>query len=391
MSDLSPEDRILLYCSAAGVEASQEKKVPEALNQVAAWQYLRQAAWHHGIFPSLYCCLSHVAPDVLPPAFLQEIQDLYRAHAQRNLKITRELLRLLALLENHGLAALPFKGPVLAQVAYGDVTLRQFVDLDLLVRRADMPRIKKLLLSLGYRLDHAYTAKQEEVHLHHANEFSFSHPDKTRLDVHWRFVPLCLGGGPDVDLAFARRVPLNLMGKTVYTLSPTDHLLVLCLNGAFDPYALLSQISDVAHFIRSQPTLDWETILHEAETVGLRRVVLLRLSLAQEILEAPVPSHIRALAAEDQAVARLRRQMWQSLFSYPEKEPDLFLSGLRQWQTRERFGDKLHYVWKRTFLPTVQDWHWVSLPDSRYWLYYLLRPWRLFVQGVLMPLKHRWC
>jgi hypothetical protein len=296
---------------------------------------------------------------------------------------------LLALLERQGVLALPYKGPVLAQVAYGDVTLRQFVDLDLLVRRADMPKVKNLLLTLGYRLDHAYTPKQEESHLRFTCEFSFSHTHWTMLDVHWRFAADYLGGGPDAARAFARRVPVSLIGKTVYTLSPADHFLVLCLHGAFHRWSQLFLITDVAHFIQAQPQWDWNAVLQEAAAGRMRRLVLLGLSLAQELLEAPLPPHITALAARDRAVMRLRRQVLQSLFSPPEIEPGLLLGSLFQWQTRERLGDKLRYIWIRTFLPTVQDWDWVSLPDSRYWLYYFLRPCRLFSQGVLSPLRHR--
>jgi len=37
------------------------------------------------------------------------------------------LLKLLDLFENHGIPAVPFKGPVLASSIYGDLSLRQFL------------------------------------------------------------------------------------------------------------------------------------------------------------------------------------------------------------------------------------------------------------------------
>jgi hypothetical protein len=384
----SPEHQVFICCVGVKFETSRNLALAEALGRVADWHYLRQAALHHGVFPSLYRCLSQAAPEMLPPAFLQELQDLFRVQAQRNLRITRELLRLLALLEGHGVLALPFKGPVLAQLAYGDLTMRRFVDLDLLVREGDIPKVKDLCLSLGYQLEHAYTTKQEEVYLRNTCEFSFSHPRRTILDVHWRFAPNCLGGGPNVHRAFARRVPVNLMGKTVSTLSPLDHLLVLGLHG-FNPCVNISQISDVAMLIKSQTHWDWEVLLYEAEAGRMRRTTLLSLFLAHEILGAPVPAHITALAAEDHAVTRLRRQVWQSLFSYQRKEPGLFSSAFYQGQAQDSLRNKLNYIWYGSFVPTVQDWRWVSLPDSRYWLYYFLRPCRLFIQGVLGALRNR--
>jgi hypothetical protein len=37
----------------------------------------------------------------------------------------------------------------------------------------------------------------------------------------------------------------------------------------------------------------------------------------------------------------------------------------------------------------VQDWRWVRLPDSLYFLYYVLRPVRLAVEGLVRPLLRR--
>ena len=43
-------------------------------------------------------------------------------------------------------------------------------------------------------------------------------------------------------------------------------------------------------------------------------------------------------------------------------------------------GDRVRYFFGRSFVPAFEDWEWVSLPDSLYPLYYLLRPLRLTLQ-----------
>jgi Uncharacterised nucleotidyltransferase len=51
---------------------------------------------------------------------------------------------------------------VLATTAYGSLALRQFSDLDVLVRPQDARRARELLLAHGYqRLDHRSTARTE--------------------------------------------------------------------------------------------------------------------------------------------------------------------------------------------------------------------------------------
>ena len=49
--------------------------------------------------------------------------------------MSAELIRIMKLLEKNDIKALAFKGPVLSQMVYGDITLRQYVDLDVLIRK----------------------------------------------------------------------------------------------------------------------------------------------------------------------------------------------------------------------------------------------------------------
>ena len=78
--------------------------------------------------------------------------------------MTRELTRISALLENNGVCVIPWKGPILAAAAYGDVALRQFGDLDILVREQDAMRAKDLLLASGYRPLYPQPAEQEAAY-----------------------------------------------------------------------------------------------------------------------------------------------------------------------------------------------------------------------------------
>ena len=73
------------------------------------------------------------------------------------------------------------------------------------------------------------------------------------------------------------------------------------------------------------------------------------------------------------------------------KEEDLGLIAVTAFylQTRDRFKDKLTHVLVRLTIPTVEDWRRVPLPDSLYWMYYLIRPLRLGLQGLVLPLLQR--
>ncbi|MGD0216778.1 MAG: nucleotidyltransferase family protein [Desulfobaccales bacterium] len=378
-----PEYEVLLH-SLSQAQAG-DTRLGTALSRVADWESLQRLASKHCVFPSLYRRLADTCPEAIPPEVLAGWRQLYLVHARRNLRLTGELLQGPALFESQGISAIPFKGPILAQEANGDPILRQFADLDILVSRKDIGKVKNLLLSQGYRPRYPLSPKQERLHLKYANEFTFEHPRKVLLDVHWRFAAEYLGGGLDPEEALARRVPVQILGKTVNTLNPEDNLLLLCQHGSFHSWATLSSVSDVAHLIHSQNNWDWPRLLQRAKDSGLRRQTLLGLSLARELLGAPVPPEVMEEADRDPSVVSVCRWVAQNLRLRNGEEWGFLEQTSFYLQTRDSIKDRFRYVWCHLAIPTVEDWRWVSLPDSLYGLYFVIRPLRLAFQGLIMP------
>jgi hypothetical protein len=321
---------------------------------------------------------------------LSDLRALYLANTYRNLSLTRELLSVLAMLESVGVPVVAYKGPVLATVAYGDTSLRQFSDLDLLVSRLDLGKVKVLLKSEGWAASYALTPRQESAHLKRTCELGFDLPDgRVYLDVHWRFAADYLGGGPDAGLALARRRRVNMGNATAPSLDPEDMLLVLCVNGAFHLWSKLLLVCDVAELVQTHQGWDWPWIVERARAQGLLRMLLLGVSLAAELVGAPVPWEVSGLAARDRGVTTLRASVLRGLFLPKNIEPSLLETSRFQLRALDARKAKVTYCWIRAAAPTVQDWQWIRLPDSLYFLYYLLRPVRLVVQGLARPLL-RW-
>ncbi|RXM21985.1 hypothetical protein EO238_26195, partial [Citrobacter sp. AAK_AS5] len=86
------------------------------------------------------------------------------------------LLRLQQLMESHGIRLVPIKGPVLARLAYGDVALRQFEDLDLIVRRPDLVCAVDLLERDGFGLRELSNAVDRPRYLATLQNWSMEKP-----------------------------------------------------------------------------------------------------------------------------------------------------------------------------------------------------------------------
>jgi hypothetical protein len=387
---LRPEPELLLICSRTRGAEAQAARARELVRGGMDWAALLTTALDHGVVPLLYKNLFILGPEAAPAPFVDNLRALAMANTFRNLSLTAELLRVIALLESNGVPAVAYKGPVLAATAYGDTALRQFSDLDLLVARQDLGKVNAILSSAGFLASRSLTSRQERAHLAHTCELGFELEDpRVFLDVHWRFAAHFLGGGPDAEAALAGRRRVEVGGRSVPSLDPEDMLLVLCLNGAFHMWWRLAQICDVAEFIQAHEGWNWPGLVERARAEGMLRMLLLGLSLAGELLAAPVPPEVLSLADRDPAVTALRARVRRTLFAGRVVLPSLPGEIRFQVRTLDTPRDRLRYVWIRCVVPTVQDWQWVHLPDTLYFLYYLVRPLRLAVRGLAKPVIGR--
>ena len=384
------EHELLLVCARTRGAEARAERARQLIHGGIDWAALLTLALDHGVMPLLYRNLFILGPEAAPAPFVDNLRALAMANAYRNLSLTAELLRVISLLEDNGVPAVAYKGPVLAAVAYGDTALRQFSDLDLLVGRQDLEKVRAILLSAGFLPSHSLTKRQERAYLANTCEFGFALEDpRVYLDVHWRFAARFMGPGPDAGAALAGRRRVAVGGRSVPSLDPEDMLLVLCLNGAFHTWWKLSQICDVAQLLEANEGWDWPGLLERARARGMVRMVLLGVSLAAELLSAPVPHAVTSLAGQDLVVTALHDDVKRTLFSGTVVWPSLAGEIRFQVRTLDAPRDRLRYLWIRSVVPTVQDWEWVALPDPLHALYVLVRPVRLAVHGLAKPLLRR--
>src|SRR5712692_636112 len=149
--NLCSEDVLLLCCSRTHLDSGKAEQLRALLNENLNWLYLVEAALQHGMAPLVHWQLNAVQPEAGPAAWREFLQILFARDARRNLSLTAHLLRLLEVFERNGILAVPYKGPTLAVLAYGNLALRNFMDLDLLVATREVAKAYELLVSEGYR------------------------------------------------------------------------------------------------------------------------------------------------------------------------------------------------------------------------------------------------
>src|ERR1700741_947130 len=158
--------------------------------------------------------------------------------------MTAVLFRLLEKLRAAGVESIVVKGPVLSVRAYGDPGVRQYVDLDFLIRARDLLAATRALTDLGYDPDVPLAAIEAGKI---PGEYLFMKPG-TRLlvELHtehtFRYFPLPL----PLEEYFSRRTENALDGNRVPALAAEDEFVLICIHGAKHFWERLMWVADVA-------------------------------------------------------------------------------------------------------------------------------------------------
>lgn len=397
------EMALLCHCARTALRAEDVEQIRELTQDGIDWAHLNELAEIHRVSPLLFRSLACLDFARVSEETMGRLRERFTRNALRNLLLAAALTEIVSLCEAHGIVAVPFKGPTLAASVYGDLALRDFIDLDILVYPQDLVRAGDLMLALGYEALEPESGQHPLVdnNLWHELKFWRSHGQvlvelHTCLRAHWQ-LPDSLA--LDLSKLSPRLKTMRMGGKTLYTLAPEDLLLMLCVHGTCHHWSRLSWIVDVAETVSAEQEIDWEMFLEHARRLGVRRIVYLALRLAEGLLGANLPEKVRQQVQADRSVEQLERQVREWLFRQDQalelsKEAAFFI------HSRERWRDRWPYyrIYLRAFLrmilePTEADTAWISLPPSLNLLYYMLRPVRIIVQrsqGMARKLLSRW-
>jgi hypothetical protein len=379
---------LIRACATTVVSEEQRSIIRRLAAECRVWTYVLEACRIHGV-SSLVCqTMEATAPDLVPQEIREILQARFRANAYRNLFLTQELLRLVQGFHKNGIEVIPFKGPLLAITTYGNVALREFLDLDVLVTKNDFRRARALLADLGYRPPVAQAGQPSESFFKSQLGSDYIRDDgRVALEVHWSFVQTWLGFHVDLQAIWAKLQPVHVGSVSVLNLPADTTLLYLCAHGAKHRWSRLCWVVDIAELLRRQSKLDWDALLAQAASSGCRRTFFIGLKLAQSLLGAAVPKYVMARIEQDQEAILLAQTLGDGMFN-PERD---FIQTQFGWdrdlyhiRTKERWREKLIYlsqlaVWG--LQPSDKDRAWVSLPGGFHWLYVFIRPIRVACQA----------
>jgi hypothetical protein len=340
------------------------------------WDYVIAVAYAHRLLPLLHKHLATTAADLVPGHVLSRLKRETVANSQSILHLVGKQLRVYRLFQEHGIRVAIFKGALLSQMAYGELSLRHAGDIDMLIDRQDFHAAKSLLESVGYEMTPRLTPAQLSSHLNNNCEIQFMRDEwLTVVDLHWDLAPRSFVFGVKAEEVMSRLQSVSLAGATVETFGAEDLVLYQAMHGAKHLWRRLEWISCLAESLRAT-TINWNTLVDRAAKAHATRILALGLRLVAEVSDVPVPAAVFASVDPDKTMQRMAAQIRAELFT-TFGHAESTETNLYNLRIMDRKRDAVVSVLRSIFVPTLPDWQSLALPASLHPLYYAYRPLRL--------------
>ena len=354
----SSEIELILGCACTHLDTSSTARMTSILHQHLNWKYIIQTAIFHKVTPLIYQTLNNHFSALVPKQILDQLLSYFQTNIRRNLFLTNQLLQLLTVFQLHKISAIPIKGPILAISCYGNLGLRQFNDIDILVRPQDAIKARDLLVAQGYQSTYKFTREEEISRLKspYCKDNNYTHKlTGVNLDFHWQLLQKYLSFPIDYQQVWERHQLTSLAGQQIPNLSPEDHLLFLCMHGSRDRWNKLQLICDITNLIRAYPAINWGWVIAEAKNLGCWRRFLLGIILAKNLFSIEISGELLQIIKTEPTVQSLAAQITAQLFCPHDNSSTLFKNYIFDLNTRERLQDKLNYCFYQSILVIARN------------------------------------
>lgn len=298
---LSEPSSFLLAASCPHPDQVFVEKLRRLLGKDLDWSEVIRLAIPHGILSLVSRNLIEHASDLIPVVTVAQLERYRKGIEKRNQEQVAELARLVDIFAKAGTSVLPFKGPTLAIVAYGDLSVRESHDLDLWLDENHLATAGELLRHEGYKgVIHNRGVPKLLFPDRRDCQTEFWHPQSGVLvELHDRLRSRHFSFLPPFQDLWNRRARCCIPGGSLPVMSVEDVIPTLAAHGSKHMWRRLSWVADLAGLIMRDSDIDWDLVSHRATAWHCRRRLLSAIELSEHFYGVKVPSPLRKAATQN--------------------------------------------------------------------------------------------
>lgn len=373
---LRPEDELMLCCARTHINEAIEDKIISLVSKDLDWEYLIDMAAKHRLRPLLYVNLNAVCGEDIPEDVLGDLKSFYSKNAQKNLFMLGESLKILKQMYSQNITAIPYKGPFLAISAYDNVILREFGDIDIFVQSNDVPKVKEILLSEGYKTYFNFNNVKENRYVKSQRECKFLNDDTgLNIEIHWKYSKLSFPDNIEFFVGFDNLKKVNIGDLNISSLSDEDLVLVLCLHCASHYWKRLNWLCDINELLKKND-IKWIEILEKAEKWSIKRILLINIILLKNLFGFKFPEYILDEINYDKIAQNISQNLKNNFFK-KEYKYTISEEGYLSFKTRENNIYGFKDFFRAAIVPNQSELKNNDHNSFLFFLNYLNRPFKL--------------
>jgi hypothetical protein len=287
---LPPAFALVCACCAWPPSSARDERVRAAAEGVDWIRFLRVVARQR--VPGLAHAALRSAGVAPPPEIEAALARSAQAVAVRALALASEAVRLQALLQGEGVAALFIKGAALAQLAYGDQAMKHCRDIDVLVAPVDAEQALALLERDGYAIvvpRGPLSQSQRRIVFRLHKDMELYKPERRlSVELHWRLID-----NPVLLEAVDARSPsqeVALLGERLITLADAQLFAYLVTHGATHCWFRLKWLADLNAWLTQKGDEEVAAFYACARQLGVGSCAGQALLLCERLLGYRIPA-----------------------------------------------------------------------------------------------------
>jgi len=354
--------------------------IQDLIAQIDNWKQLINLAHVHGVFPLVYHALKRYT-EFIPSHTILRMKSYNINIVKRNMLMSTELLKITKLFNTLDIKNISFKGPTLSQLAYKDINLRQYSDLDILIDEDNIYNIVELLLQNGYTSSSPITLLNNKTFCQLDNDFSiFTSKTNILIELHWRLFRKKIGKHKTFQEYHDNKTMVQISNAKIATLSLENLLVYLCIHGSKHAWERLEWVKDIDALISKEyANINWDITLAIAKEMDSQIAFLSSLNLSHFLFHTNLPDFLLE-KVDTHKMNKLTVEALTFISNAENKEDSynyyrkvmLFQTKLLNTKTKQ-----LKYILNAYFSITRNDYIAFPLPKDLTFLYYFFKPFRV--------------
>ncbi len=358
-------------------------------NNAINWDDVIYLSKYHRIEPLIYKILSKAS---LPAAIASRIKQNQFFLVQNNFKQALETERIISLLEARGIECTPYKGVAFSMQFYGNIISRESSDIDLVISHKNFSEVLKLMTADGYIFENEveFNYYKEDIFVI-SNSLNF---DKFKgdarefhIEFHWRITEnfIRIHNEAHTQL-FNNSDKIILAKREVTALNANAHYITLFIHHSnHDGFRVLKNIVDLCQINYSNnPAIDIHYIKKAFEKLKLVKAAAVCSCLSIELLGVHLPF---STAKNNNVVPGRLKTFFKERLLGKKSYRDTALDNLdnrSQLYLKDSLPEKIEFIFagfKQRITPSPEDLQTLKLHRNLYFLYPVLKSFRLLTKG----------